>query len=1370
MPATAPRNAFILSLTGSRWTPAAALTLSACLTSNAAAQTTVAGGTTVPDTVANLNAAGDLNFTTGDSTPGTLEVTTSGTFTNSWTINDAIARFVLNGNTFTINSSAPAGNVATGDTAIRVENGTLVLASNSFLAGFTGSLRASNNGTIQIQQADWLTSATGITLDGTAGSATLAWDNAAAVTYAGALTLVGGNDVTVRALQESGALTLTGAVAGTGNLRVLHTGATAGPTVILGLTGGFTGRTILDTANVRINTQESIGSAGLTLNSATLTAGTNLTIGAAQSLVVGASSTITSVGGTRTLTIDGLMDGGANLTLDNAGLVVSAGATSTYTGALSLRGGSSLTVANQAWLTAVGAVNMNADGNASTFTYSGAAAGTFDGTLNTGTGGTATVSSTGQNFELTGTVGGAGNLLVTRTAATTAEITLGFTAGSFTGRTIVSSTAARLTTDRSIGTAGLTLAGGDLTVDTGAPLTLLAAQTLAVTGTSSLTGTGGSNSLVLDGTMSGDGTLTLSGIAMTVNNTTSAFTGGVTLGAGSALTVANGAWMNSLGALTFNNAVNVDYTGATAATFDGALTLAADASFRTSGAAAAALTLGGAVSGTGNLTLSAVGGSTAGFTLGLTGSFDGSTIVNDVDVTINTQGSVGQDGLQLNDGGGAALAATIGGNLALGAAQSLTLAGTVNMTGATDGLSVDAQGGLLSGAAATLNLSNVALTVGDGAASTYTGAISLTDGASLVLDGANLGGVAVSSISGVGLDPVTFGGIGTIGSVGTVGTPFDGTLRLGDLGASATSVLNVTGDVQLASSSTLESHLLSSSGGTATADLLSVGGAFVAGSSTASIVFDPDVFTGTLVPAAGQTDTYTIVDATGGLSGTFATVNVVTIDPVTGLSTTRTLDQSGETRFFGAGFSVDYGANSFALSVLGIGGPAPLPPAGTTDTNVVVPVQVGATTVDRNANIGIVQNSRINSSVDAMNALLLDPSASADSQFVASQLLLQTDAASYASAVAAVSAPANPNALPTTLMLGMFDAGDVSMRRLMQLRPPGGRQASPGALATQDRRQRPWERGTTSTAAAPQVAVPRRQAFGPEIYGPTPDEGIRGWGRGFGWTGSFSNQSWAQTSYDAVIGSAIAGADVSLGGGGILGAFVGYMPGSVDITGGLVDESMTLNGVDFGVYGSWSPGSGNWYLAGSAAGTWASIDRTRTLYVPGAVRTADSSSTAWAASLMGETGWNLWLGGDSYLDPYVRAGFGYFNQGSYTETGAGSMNLAVGDQQAYALQPSVGARFMHGIRSGSAVITPYVGGAFTAIVPVGDWDVTATNAFSTLPSMGVYGSPDTQYGGSMEAGLEWALPSGFTFFAAFNGMFLTDVQVYGGSAGIVIPF
>ncbi|MFM7798643.1 MAG: hypothetical protein ACKPBA_06625, partial [Planctomycetota bacterium] len=79
-------------------------------------------------------------------------------------------------------------------------------------------------------------------------------------------------------------------------------------------------------------------------------------------------------------------------------------------------------------------------------------------------------------------------------------------------------------------------------------------------------------------------------------------------------------------------------------------------------------------------------------------------------------------------------------------------------------------------------------------------------------------------------------------------------------------------------------------------------------------------------------------------------------------------------------------------------------------------------------------------------------------------------------------------------------------------------------------------------------------------------------------------------------------------------------------------------------------------------------------------------------------------------------------------------------------------------------------GAVTAVIPMGDWSVTATNSFTSLPLIQAYGDPETQYGGSVEAGVEWAMPSGFTVFAAFNGMFLSQGQVLGGSAGIVIPF
>ena len=1447
----------------------------AMLVSSAVAQTVVTGG--APPTnisAAQLEADGTLSFVQGDGTAGVLQLTSSGTFTNSWSMTDAVGVFNLQGNSLTISSAVlHAGNVATGTCSIGVQNGTLTLGQNSFLTGFAGTLVASSLGTIVIEQGDWLTATTAVELNSNAGTSTLTWAGSTAATYAGTLTLSTGatpGEVVVSTTQDTGTLALTGVVSGDSDLRLQHgTGVTATPTITLGLTGGFTGRTIIDTANVRIDTQASIGSAGLTLDGATLTAGTALTIAAGtQTLVVDAASTIVSASGVTSLTIDGVMDGTGNLTLDAMDVTIN-GTTSTYTGAVSLRGGSELTVSNAAWLTSATGLSMNADGAATTFTWNSADDATFAGTLDVGTGGVATIATTQDTgaITLSGAVSGTGDLRLLHTGVSADPTIILALTGGFTGQTIIDTANVRIDTQASIGSTGLTLDLATLTA--GTDLTLGASQNLVVSDTSTIvgTGTGGAltaltvggemqgagnltldamavtvngstsaytggvtlrggseleianaewlteatsiamnadgtatslsytgasavtsgaalsigtgvaslagvdptTSLTLTGTMSGSGTLALSDIALTVGGTSSSFTGGITMGTGSSLATGNAAWVEGLGALRFDASATVDYTGTADVTYDGLLGLStnpatpSDATIRASGAGAGDVTLSGVASGTGNLIVGNTAGSTAAFTLALTGSFDGTTTVNDADVAINTQGSVGLDGLSLNTS--TAMDATVGAPLVLGNAQLLTIGGTVNMSGSVASAAINAQGGLHSSAGATLNLDDIDLTVGDGTASTFTGDVSLTDGATMTLDGANLGLVDLTSVAG-GAE-VTFRGIGTIGSIdGPSG--FAGRLELGDRGVSASSVLNVTGNASLASTSTLQSHFLSASGGTGIADQLLVGGTFTAvasgaTSATADLVFDPTVFDnsgGNWIPTPGVTDTYTVVSATGGLSGTFGTVNVVTIDPITGLPTTRALNQSGETRFLGAGFTVDYTGTAFSVSILGIGGPDPLPVPGTTNTNVIVPVDIGGTTVNRNANVGIVENQQINQSAAAMN--LLAQTSTGDTDFVATQLLLQTSPAAYASSVVAVSGPANPYALPTTLMLGMTETGDVAMERLMQLRPQMTAPAAP-----------PRQRGTggpRSTAVAQSVATTRRKAFGAELNGPTPDEGMRGWARGFGFTGSFSNQNWAQTSYDSTLGNVAAGVDTVVGDGGILGGFVGYMPGSVNVTGGLVDESLTLNGVNFGLYHSWVPNRGDWYISSALTGGYTMVDRTRNIYVPGAVRTATSSSNAWSASLMTETGFNLPAGGDSYLSPYVRVAYNYFNQGSYNESGAGSMNLAVGSQSASALQPSFGARYMDGIRSGRSVITPFVGAAFTAFVPVGDWGVTATNPFTSLPPISVYGDVETLYGASVEAGVEVALPDGLTLFASFNGMFLSDTQVLGGRAGIQIPF
>ncbi len=596
-----------------------------------------------------------------------------------------------------------------------------------------------------------------------------------------------------------------------------------------------------------------------------------------------------------------------------------------FTGTFAVTGPGTLVIEQADWFTSATSIELNSNAGTPTLIWGGGAAGSFAGTLNLGVG-TATVSST-EDFALTGTVSGTGNLLVTRTAGSTAEIGLGFTAGSFAGTTIVSDTAARLLALNSIGDAGLTLAGGDLVVDGAVgSLTIGAAQDLTVIGVSSITGTGGASALTVDGEMAGNGTLAVTDMAMAVNGTTSTFTGGITLGTGSFLTTANSAWVEGLGALHFDASSTVSYAGAADVTYDGLLRLSTDpsapnnATFRSVGAGSGDLTLSATVSGSGDIIVETTGGSTAAFTLALGGTFNGTTIVNEADVAINTQSSVGSAGLTLNDVSGImdrsrTMDVSVGAPLAFGNSQLLTVAGIVNMSGSVTSAAINAQGGLHSADAATLNLDDIDLTVGTGTASTFVGDISLTDGATLTLRGADLG--AVDLLSAPGSAEVAFGGIGTIGSIGDL-TAFSGRINLGDRGESASSVLNVTGNVSLSAMTIVQSHILASAeSGVGTADQMAVGGAFTAGGSTMNLVYDPSVCLCSLIPPNGQTVTYTIISAMGGLNGTFGTINLLTIDPITGLPTTRPFNENGEAFFLGGTSRFIYSPTSFSIEVTG---------------------------------------------------------------------------------------------------------------------------------------------------------------------------------------------------------------------------------------------------------------------------------------------------------------------------------------------------------------------------------------------------------------------------------------------------------------------
>ena len=290
------------------------------------------------------------------------------------------------------------------------------------------------------------------------------------------------------------------------------------------------------------------------------------------------------------------------------------------------------------------------------------------------------------------------------------------------------------------------------------------------------------------------------------------------------------------------------------------------------------------------------------------------------------------------------------------------------------------------------------------------------------------------------------------------------------------------------------------------------------------------------------------------------------------------------------------------------------------------------------------------------------------------------------------------------------------------------------------------------------------------INGASPRDGTRLWARGYGFYESVNGQSYAQGDYTASMGGAMVGADTSIDGGVLVGAFVGFTPGKLWIDSTLGRTETSLAGVNFGGYASWSPEGGNVYVQGYAMGGYNDANQYRYIQIPGLERTAQSTTDVWGAMVGGEGGINLPIGERAVLQPYLSLDYGYYTRNGYTETGAGSMNLSVSSQDANLLQPMAGARVMQGMEIDRDRLTPYLGAAFVAQVPLGSWSESATNGFSGAQVFEYGEGADDQYGASFQAGLEFATTQGWTAYISFNGMAMTDTTVYGGQVGINLTF
>jgi outer membrane autotransporter protein len=176
--------------------------------------------------------------------------------------------------------------------------------------------------------------------------------------------------------------------------------------------------------------------------------------------------------------------------------------------------------------------------------------------------------------------------------------------------------------------------------------------------------------------------------------------------------------------------------------------------------------------------------------------------------------------------------------------------------------------------------------------------------------------------------------------------------------------------------------------------------------------------------------------------------------------------------------------------------------------------------------------------------------------------------------------------------------------------------------------------------------------------------------------------------------------------------------------------------------------------------------------IPGlATRAAESDNAAWTLSVGGEFGLNVDLGEHTTLQPFAGVSWGQYWGEGYTETGADSLDLTVGSQSANEWQPTAGARIMHASRSGSDIVTPFVGAAFLGQIPVGaGWAPVYTSDFNLDVPTQVDTAPLDRYGVNVQLGIELASIKGMTAFVAFDGAWLTGKQRYGGQIGVFVPF
>jgi outer membrane autotransporter protein len=192
-----------------------------------------------------------------------------------------------------------------------------------------------------------------------------------------------------------------------------------------------------------------------------------------------------------------------------------------------------------------------------------------------------------------------------------------------------------------------------------------------------------------------------------------------------------------------------------------------------------------------------------------------------------------------------------------------------------------------------------------------------------------------------------------------------------------------------------------------------------------------------------------------------------------------------------------------------------------------------------------------------------------------------------------------------------------------------------------------------------------------------------------------------------------------------------------------------MDGYTFGAYGTWY--RGRFYVDGQASCGWADYRNTRRIVFPGLDRTASSNPGGSQLTLYGGTGYEIPAGRWTVVP---NLSFQYIDLGidSYTESGAGALDLNVDGQREQSLQGNFGGKLYYTWETPKSVIMPGISLAWGYEFMRGSRDITSRLAQGSSPFSIETVSPDRNFL-LAGAGVSMITRSGMSFHIGY------DIQV-----------